>query len=303
MQTHFFGHIAVFLEASLGNIETCAKLCLVCKTSQEWMTPLLYETVALTSSSTIRAFARTLKSTSHPPRKCDRPTHGGLGDRVCYLWIGPTTSTAEHDLPYASTHWSIDDLQAILMHCSCLRSLAIVNLAQHLNFRINSCIPSTVENIYLGPVHGSLDLPRLPCLQNLRSITSLDTFFSMDEMQTIVASPYLQRVRRFYGTPAHIDWAFRQLSCLRRAGTLEELQVVCCDNSIDDATEVLKHYKEAYVAHADERVLLVARAHPVYWQIDGIGSLHQDWLSVVNSSVVETMPQASFKMISPQLNV
>ncbi|PCH35357.1 hypothetical protein WOLCODRAFT_125770 [Wolfiporia cocos MD-104 SS10] len=218
------------------------------------------------------------------------------GMHVRHLWLGPISSAAEHDLSYASTAWPITLVHRILSNCPNLRALAMVNLAQQLMYRLDGVIPATVENIYLGPVHGHMDLPRMRCYRNLRSITSFDTYLSDWEVQEMVTSPYIHRLRRFFSKPTNLEYALDQLPCVKKATSLQELQIICCDDSLDDTLHGLYSRANGFQVHADNRTQLVAIPRCLNGCLDSIHILHQDWRSAIRPRLVDPLVQYKFGM-------
>jgi len=267
----------VFLYAAAEDRETCRNLCLVCKSARNWTLPALYTTVVLTSSSQILGFAWSVMSSA--VQYGSITGEQDLGSYVRHIWFGPTSATAEHDLSYASTAWPVTLIHQILSHCTGLRALAVINFAQHLIYRLEGVIPATVESIHLGPVHGHLDVPKLRCA-HLRSITSMDTYLSDWEVQELVMSPHIRCFRRFYSNPARISFAFDQLPCLAKATTIESMQILCCDDTAENAERAMADLAKQYKDNADERVELIALSvrQNGSGRSDGILVLYEDWL-------------------------
>ncbi|KZT03754.1 uncharacterized protein LAESUDRAFT_728779 [Laetiporus sulphureus 93-53] len=264
-----------FLLAAVRNPGTAAKLSLVCQSAHFWMLPALYSTVTLTSSDQIVPFARSLRASTIQVE--EGSAERSLGSYVHHLWFGPVSSAAEHDLFYASTAWPVTLLHQILSLSQNLRALAFVNVAQHLLFRFEEVIPSTVESIYLGPVHGRLDISKLRCYRNLRHLTSMDTYMNDWEIQEIVTSPHLRVFRRFFSTSAKIAFAFDQLPVMKRVKTLERLEIINCDETAGSAAQTLGLCAAAYYEFADARILLTGKSNIRKGRMDIMATLYDDW--------------------------
>ncbi|KAI0918730.1 hypothetical protein AcV5_002641 [Taiwanofungus camphoratus] len=237
------------------------------------MLPLLYTTITLTSSTQIVNLASSLMSyENHESELPGSP----LASYVRHIWFGPTSDADQHDLLYASSAWPMTLLHQILSLCRSLRALAMVNLSQNLLYRLIGIIPDTVECVYLGPVHGFLDPIRTRV--NMRSISSLDTYLSDWKVQQVVTSPAIRCFRRLFSRPEKVSLAFDQLPCVKNATSLEQMQIVCCDETVEDAAQVLGCLAEEYKEFCeDQRVLLVPRSNHWNGRVDGIHVLYDDW--------------------------
>ncbi|KAH9940319.1 hypothetical protein B0H21DRAFT_579311 [Amylocystis lapponica] len=268
-------HLSIFTHAAAGSLATAAELCLVCQESRRWMLPLLYTTVTLTSASSIVTFAYCLmESTARLTNSADsRPP----ASYVRHLWLGPTSSNAEHDLSYTSSAWPITLIHQILAHTRALRALALINLPQTALYRLEGVIPATVEALTLGPIHGSLH-GGWHALRGVRSLTSMDTFLADWDVAALVALPRLRVFTRLFSRPAHIAFAFDQLPCVRRARALQHMRIVCCDETAERAGRVLEELAREHEMCADPRVELVPLSNRVDGVTDGIGVLHRGWI-------------------------
>ncbi|KAI8996313.1 hypothetical protein BD414DRAFT_477495 [Trametes punicea] len=192
------------------------------------------------------------------------------------LWIGPTSSVEQNDLTYSSSAWPITLIHQIIIRCTSLRALAIVNLYQGDWFRLASVLPPGLESLTLGPVHGKVDWRYLPCTRSLREFTSMDTYMMDLELQQIVLSPGIRTVRRFYSRSDHIKLAFDQLECVEKATTLEKLELVCCAETVRQAATILEDLAKRYKPDP-ERVVLVPKSHTHESCYDPIAILFDDW--------------------------
>ncbi|KAI0918682.1 hypothetical protein AcW1_009491 [Taiwanofungus camphoratus] len=237
------------------------------------MLPILYTTVALTSSQQISAFASSLLCSFG--RSKNDFLEPALGSYVRHLWFGPTSVTAQHDLLYASVAWPVKSMHQILSHCTSLRALAVVNFSFH---RLVGIISTSIESVYLGSIHGHLDLASMRCCTRLRSITSMDTYLMNREVQEVVTSPYVRRFRRLHIYPARIAVTFEQLMCVKSAISLEQMQIVCCGETLEGAAQILECYAEKFKEICeDPRVVLVPKSNRSDGHLDEIQALYDDW--------------------------
>ncbi|OBZ67462.1 hypothetical protein A0H81_12647 [Grifola frondosa] len=236
--------------------------------------PILYSTVVLPSASDIIAFANSLASRwMQPDDILLEPAPASL---VRHLWIGPISCRQENDLFYASDAWPFTLVHRILNMCTALRSLSIINLYAQLWYQLEGQVPRTVQALCLGPIHGRIDISELRCRDVLRSITSFDTYMADWEVHDIVTSPTIRRFCRFYSEPRKVQLAFEQLPCVSKATTLERIQIVCCDEDVRDAAQVLAHFADSHWCD-DRRIVLTSKSGFFGLHRDGIGALYEDW--------------------------
>ncbi|KDQ58453.1 hypothetical protein JAAARDRAFT_128814, partial [Jaapia argillacea MUCL 33604] len=284
---------------------TAVSLLLVCKEVRLWILPVLYTTVVLTSSNAIIRFFRGLMQDAGP-----NPTSPILAPLVRHLWMGPIGRSptpgfpkafevndgywSSADLQLYSTSWPITMMHQILSSCTSLRSLAILNLGQNNWSHLEGVIPTTLESLWLGPIHGPLILKNFRHHPRLRTITSIDTYMRDDEVKDIVLSPHCRVFRRAYiRSPQAVEYAFQQLPCVAQSSTLEEMRIELHGIAGDDAWEArLKQLEEKYLPFClDKRVKIVVRPEA---QTQGIfRTIFRDWQletlsseSMVNSYIV-----------------
>ncbi|TFY51344.1 hypothetical protein EVJ58_g10620 [Rhodofomes roseus] len=254
--------------------------------------PVLYRSVVLTSSRQIIAFERTLRLS---------PPSASLDSAVHHLWLGPKSSHAERDLSYASTAWPITLLHQILARCSSLTSVALVNLAQHLMYRIAGVVPLRVTSIHVGPVHGHLDTRHLRCTQALRCVTSMDTYLSDWEVQQLASTPFLRRLRRFYSTRTAIEYAFDQLAAVRGASGLEQMEILCCTGAkdIEGTLEILRGMAKGKEGSDDQRVIISARSSCDGDRLaDGIRAFYDDWVNSLGDDAPSCVAAGMYRSVS-----
>ncbi|KAI0354221.1 hypothetical protein OH77DRAFT_518614 [Trametes cingulata] len=195
------------------------------------------------------------------------------------LWIGPTSSVEQNDLSYGSSSWPITLIHQILVRCSALRSLALVNLYQGVWYRLAGVIPSGLQSLCLGPVHGKVDWRYLPCAPNLREFVTMDTYMMDEEIQQIVLSPSIRRIRRLYSHGDRVSLAFDQLECVEKATALEKLEIVCCEETEEQAAAILDEVSKSY-QYDPARVALIPTSHIREGRYDPISVLFDDWLDL-----------------------
>ena len=279
----------VLLYSCVGDASFAASLCLLCKTTCEWLQPVLHRSVVLTTSRRIIAFERTLRHTPH------------LSQRVHNLWIGPDNTHEQRDLFYASSAWPVTLLHQILVRCTNLQSLALINFAQHLMYRIVGVIPASVTSIHAGPVHGHFDVRHLRCAANLTRVTSMDTYLSDWEVQELIGAPFLRSFRRFYSTRTAIEYAFDQLGAVRVGRLLEKMEITCCTGSEDlaDTMEILKGLAHGREGSDDDRIVVSARtSRDVDGRSDGIRSFYDDWVEGLDTGAPDCVVAGAYRSVS-----
>ena len=272
-------HFTPVLEYAVADDSSSgATLCRVCRMFRTWVLPELYGRVVLATSDRVVRFAHSLMESQY-----DVPLEPTPASAVLALWIGPCSFDSHHNLTYGSSTWPITLIQQTLARLPALKTLAIINLSQFLLRHITSVIPRTVSTLYLGPVHGTIDIRHLPCATSLhlRTLTSLDTWMDDTEICALVRAPGVRVVRRLFSSGAHVKLAFEQLACVdARAPALERMEIVCYGTTRADAARVLDGMAERYEFDR-ERVVLVPRAAQVLERngaVDSALALFRDWL-------------------------
>ncbi|KAI0673173.1 hypothetical protein C8Q78DRAFT_1068585 [Trametes maxima] len=199
------------------------------------------------------------------------------------LWVGPTNSVEQNDLTYGSSSWPITLIHQILARCTSIHFLALVNLYQGVWYRLSGVIPPGVQSLCVGPVHGKIDWRYLTCAPALREFITMDTYMMDEEIQQMVLSPTIRRIRRVYSHGERVGLAFDQLECVQKATALEKLEIVCCAETEEQAAMVLEEMAHAY-AHVfePERVALIPKSHMRGGRYDPIGVLFEDWLVAIS---------------------
>lgn len=246
--------------------------------------------MALTASRRIIAFERTLRYSLH------------LSYIVQNLWIGPDSSHAQNDLSYASSAWPVTLLHQILAKCSHVKNLALINLAQHLMYRIVGVIPASVTSIYAGPVHGNIDISHMRCATSLARVTSMDTYLSDWEVQEL--APSLRSFRRFYSTCAAIEYAFDQIGTAGVEGVLERMEIVCCTDAggVEGMLENLKDRAHERESSKDDRVIVTARTSGTAdGRPDGIHAFFDDWIDNLDTCGPDCLVAGDYSSVSTAL--
>ncbi|EMD35568.1 hypothetical protein CERSUDRAFT_96684 [Gelatoporia subvermispora B] len=245
------------------------------------MLPVLYTTVTLPTYAQIVDFASTLHLSTISVELGE--TQGpALASLVRHIWMGPTSTTPQDALSCGSLSWPVTLIHQIFDLCTSLHALALVNLAHAYWNRLQAKVPASVEQLTVGPIHGPIVLRTMRCAENLRTITSFDTFLPDWEVREIVVAPTIHRFRRFFSTSSvsRISFAFDQLPCLRDATSLREMQIVCAEEDQRVAEENLKILSDEFKDFIeDPRVKLVALSHKYKsnGNPDGFRLLYERW--------------------------
>ncbi|KAI0651118.1 hypothetical protein C8Q79DRAFT_931542 [Trametes meyenii] len=266
--------IRIVLEyAASSNRSEGAKLCRLCSAVRSWLLPILYSRVVLSSAGEVQRFAYAQMEDPDDAVVVE-PAPATV---VQTLWVGPTSSVEQNDLSYGSSSWPITLIHQVLTRCPSIHSLALVNLYQGVWHRLSGVIPPGVQSLCVGPVHGKMDWRYLPCALALREFITMDTYMMDEEIQQIVLSPAIRRIRRVYSHGERVGLAFDQLECVQKATALEKLEIVCCAETEEQAAAVLEEMAEAYVFEP-ERVALIPKSHMRGGRYNPIGVLFEDWL-------------------------
>ncbi|KII87899.1 hypothetical protein PLICRDRAFT_42417 [Plicaturopsis crispa FD-325 SS-3] len=255
----------VFLIADRSQIPT---LCLVCRTAQSWLYPTLYTSVTLSNVGLILNFFNAVGNPEGHPRPC--PSPAALVQR---LWIGHTWYAGQGSLCYSALGWPITIIHQILVMCSNLRALTIINLDQNDWRRLEDILPPSLESLQLGPIHGPLILKNLSRGIRLRSLTSANTYLRDEEVRDIVLSSDMRKFRRIHTTTIGIGYCFDQLPCVTQADALEEMQILfcCSDENFEDVHELIEKHAEIL---KDPRIVV---KHESKYRGDWMRLLHDEF--------------------------
>jgi hypothetical protein len=144
------------------------------------------------------------------------------------MYIGPTPSDLG-DLQYSSADWPMTVISRILWLSASLKNLTILDLDQNKWHTLEHVIPSSLQNLTLGPVHGAFRVQNLKHRPRLVKFTSVLTYMRDDEVRDIVCYPSLRKLRRILdATSMGPQWAVAQAACISGARTLEALEIVIC---------------------------------------------------------------------------
>ncbi|KAF5381389.1 hypothetical protein D9615_008324 [Tricholomella constricta] len=192
-------------------------LLLVCKSSCEWITPLLYRSVTFWHAGQISKF--------YALHNVEEGQHVHFR-HIQHLWIGSTPSH-HRDLDYASSSWPITILDRIFNACSNLRSLYIIDIDQNQWYRLEDAIPGQLETLAMAPVHGAVRINEMKNKPRLRHFTTAHTFMRDNEIQDLVLSPHLETFRRLVASMQSQEvWGMDQTACVSEFKTLKEMQLV-----------------------------------------------------------------------------
>ncbi|KAF9555256.1 hypothetical protein CPC08DRAFT_712174 [Agrocybe pediades] len=207
----------VFLFASVDKA-SIPVLLLVCKSSYAWLVPILYHSIEFTTSDQISKFLHSLDTDAGP---LDSPF-----PFVRNLYIGETPSNVG-DLSYASTNWPVTTLSRLLWMSRSLERLTIVNLDQNEWHKLDHTIPSSVEYLTMGPVHGSFRPQDMKQKLSLKHFTSISTYMRDDEIQDIICYPSMRTFRRILEASTMApQWAVEQVGCISQSEHLDNMEIL-----------------------------------------------------------------------------
>ncbi|KAG5646739.1 hypothetical protein DXG03_002421 [Asterophora parasitica] len=199
-------------------------ICLVraCKSSYEWIIPLLYRSVTLWHAEQISKF--------YTRHNVQQKPHANFR-YIEHLWVG-STPFHRGDLSYGSSCWPLTILDRIFNACSKLQSLYIIDLDQNQWHRLQDAVPAGVETLAMGPVHGPLRIHQMKHKPLIRHFTSAETYMRDAEIQDLVLSPHLQTFRQLLVPRERQDqeqgWYLDQTACVPKSSTLKEMLLVFC---------------------------------------------------------------------------
>ncbi|KZT23687.1 hypothetical protein NEOLEDRAFT_528172 [Neolentinus lepideus HHB14362 ss-1] len=240
------------------DFRTACPLALVSKAVHSWIIPLLYTTVLLRTTRQIERFFETLRDEDAISTRLGEQSRL-LGNSVRRLWIGPTVDNGivNHHASFtywssSMTHWPITMVHQILMHCTSLQSLAVIELDQNKWRMLESAVPASLKSLWLGPVHGPLIIKNFLRGPHVSRYTSIDTYMRDDEVVDIVLSPHTRVFRRIF-SEGHGEFALHQLPCVKAATGLREMILEFCYGEHEPtlSTEALAPVE------ADSRIKLV----------------------------------------------
>ncbi|KXN89359.1 hypothetical protein AN958_05857 [Leucoagaricus sp. SymC.cos] len=144
------------------------------------------------------------------------------------LYIGRTPDETG-DLLYGSRRWPIPLLQRFISLCTELRSLTVLYIDQRVWPRFQPLLPPRLEDVTLGPMHGTLNAHNLTQTPPIRYLTSAYTCLSDDEIEDVFTYPSITKVRKFCEAnsmgPA---WAVNQASIVTKSKNLQEYEIIIC---------------------------------------------------------------------------
>ncbi|KAG6888140.1 hypothetical protein C0995_010353 [Termitomyces sp. Mi166 len=144
---------------------------------------------------------------------------------ILHLWIG-TIPKLPSDLGYGSSSWPITTITSILSVSSNLKSLYIFGLDQNLWCHIEDAIPTNLESLTMGPVHGPFrinDMKRQPRIQNFTSVSS---HMRDSEIKDFILSSHCRSFRIILPSLEQLD--FSQMAFVPQSKTLQFMEIVIC---------------------------------------------------------------------------
>ena len=221
---------------------------LVCRNCCSWILPLLYHSVKFTKADQLSKFL-----SSHDIPNDHMQTRFRL---IQDMYIGPTPSCPGR-LQYPPTDWPVTVISRILWLSTSLRNLTILKLDEFKWHNLEHVIPSSLQNLTLGPVHGTICLQNLEQRPRLVQFTSVLTYMRDDEVRDMVCYPSLRKLRRILeAMNMGPQWAVAQVACISKARTLEGMEIVICGNpGFAARARVLARKRLDKLPH-DERVVV-----------------------------------------------
>ncbi|KAI5887239.1 uncharacterized protein SCHCODRAFT_02515885 [Schizophyllum commune H4-8] len=264
----------VFTLAS-EDLHTNLCLLLVCHTAHDWVLPLLYNTISLSSHAQIVSFFVAHDTLQEP--------HMHRLRLVRNLWLGPQANTSDSSLFYGSNAWPLTIIHRILYSCTNVESLYLINLDQNEWFRLENVIPSSVKRLAMGPVHGPFILRNLNHCPHIESFTSALSFMRDDEVKEIVTYPHMREFRRIlqaHPLASVSDILVDQLPCVSASQTLESMRFEICgpqERAFGLLGTITAKIQER---HVDARITASRVAEE-----DWMAYLHHEFLSLKNAYV------------------
>ncbi|TFK38068.1 hypothetical protein BDQ12DRAFT_631228 [Crucibulum laeve] len=195
-------------------------LSVVCRAAHDLLIPVFYHSTTFPTAAKLSAFIS---------------THNVLEERlrsrfllVENVYIGHTPSI-RGDLDYTSTVWPITAIGQLFWLCRHIKRLTLLYLNARKWPKIAHTIPSTLESLAIGPIHGHFT-PQSLCQQPpLRHFTSIHTPMSDAEVLDTATYPTMRRFRRIFD-PNGMDamLALDQIDLLKDSTSLEQSEIVIC---------------------------------------------------------------------------
>ncbi|EPS95651.1 hypothetical protein FOMPIDRAFT_1168386 [Fomitopsis schrenkii] len=253
------------------------------------MIPVLFRTVALTTSRQINAFKRALLA---PPRPASKDTDAPASPEPCgsyvrHLWFGPNDRSPTNILQSPQlNNWPVGSIRAILPLCTALRSLAISNFPEEIWCRISEQIPPSVEALHLGSVRAYMqwDWTAMPCFARLRTVTSmeLDGVWAPRMYKTLATAPNMRVLRRFFPPTLRNTHrtSLQRAAVVPHADGLDRVEIIGCMFLAPELAPMwLKNCAEA----AEGRVGSEGRGRFVLRTVDGTVAwkvFFEDWVDL-----------------------
>lgn len=256
-----------------------AALCRVCRTAQAWVLPLLYETVVLSTAADIRRFAGSLTE-REVSGHVTAPSSPAL--YVRNLWIGPTSSGRDSQpLLSETSDWPQADTYKILQQCKFLRTFALINIPPA--FWTPSCVPKSVEALWLGPSHARIDWKYLLCAPRLRQFVSIDTFLFDTEFAALLReASCIKEIRQYLRNPDAALHALGRVIDTPVDTTLEQVEVVCCAEELGSLSMFVEDDQDGTSYDvANHRLVLTIKSMLRDSKPDLLALVFGDWLATI----------------------
>ncbi|KAH9919857.1 uncharacterized protein B0H18DRAFT_1026487 [Fomitopsis serialis] len=245
--------LILLIHAAASDKKAAVELLCISKAAHLWVLPVLLRTVVLTTRRQVNAFARALRS---PQRTVavDTPSDQKLGSYVQHLWIGPNDSSSANPLQSSIVSvWPIDNIRAILPHCTSLKALAVANFPEELWPRMGPLLPFSLESIHLGSVCAYMhwNWTEMPCYPTLRSITSMElgSVWSLRMYKAVATLPNIRTLRRFFPPILRNTHrtALQRAAALEPAATMERMEIIQCKFHMYEVTPICLDLSSRFV--------------------------------------------------------
>lgn len=264
--------------------DTMALLLQLCRTVNQWLEPVLYRTVVLSTSAKICSFY-----TAH--HVDFRTSESKFPTFIRTLWFGPTPGPLRKDLNYGSRSWPIPMLQGILTMCTDLRSLTVYNLDQNQLPNISRFISPSVQSLTLGPVHGAIILENFHQDLRLKEFTSGMTYMRDSEVQVVIVSPRMRRFRRI--SPILVPrFYLEQIPGISKSTTLEEMSIIVCDCDLQAADETAESLRKQLPLYTNDKRVTITSSSTTSWEEFIYGDLEAEreaYIGVSNATRFEPL--------------
>ena len=276
----------VFNTSATADPSVGTTLCAVCRTARQWMLPVLYSNVVLSTPALAERFAVGLEepgSEMNPDLRDSRERTAPSGlwpcptSEVRHLWIGPTACPGAYAKSvWRRTTWPVRAIRAILMRCTDLRALAIVAVPHGVGVALFPFVPVSVEALFLGPAHPRVEWKRVP---RLRSLTSASTFMLTSELEGIAQAPDATLVRRVFTSSTEAVISLEQMAACVRVERGSEVHVLVPLSREEDQGVLEKIAAECTIGSCKLEFLNAQEGIP----LDVVALMYAEWIADVIS--------------------